>query len=140
MDRLIDAAAVLLFAGATAFVALYARGVLTERANDTAAAETYAAHVARVLPRLEGHAAAGSMRDRALVCDERERLADIAAIERELGDGRDDPGTAASLATGIDALRACVACTPEPHGCANAARAFTDVERRLSLPRTASGI
>jgi hypothetical protein len=145
MDRLIDVAAVLLlagaFAGATAFVALRAPGRFGSDAplRGSPSESTYAARVASAVPRLEAHVAAGSMRDRALVCDENARIADIAAIERDLGEG-DDPSIATPLASGLVAVRACVACTPEPSGCADAARAFRALETRLRMPRSAGDI
>jgi hypothetical protein len=142
MERWLDTAAVLLFAGATAFVALHARGWLgtdTHESPGVRQDELYSARVAAALPRLEGHVAAGSMRVRGLVCDERELLAEIADLEAAVGPG-DDPAISIPLAEGIAALRACVACTPEPQGCGAAARAFTVVEGRLALPRGASGI
>lgn len=154
MDRIVDAAAVLLFAGATAFVALYGREYFANDTNDaktandareqpllTNDAEPYASRVARALPRLERHAAEGSMRDRSLTCDDGDRLADIATIQDRLDRAPDvDPNVSATLAEGLRALRACVACTPEPAGCAAAARAFAKVEDRLALPRSAGGI
>ena len=142
MDRWFDTAAVLLFAGATAFVAFYARGWPGEGARHSPAVATeepYAERVAAALPHLERHVAAGSMRIRGQTCDARAQLAEIAELESSVGPG-DAPAIAGVLAEGIAALRECVACTPEPHGCADAARAFTVVEGRLSLPRGASGI
>ena len=119
MNRWIDTAAVLLFAGATGFVALHARGWFhtDERATPAPVAQgTYVERVAVALPHLERHVASGST--------------------QELG-GR---AVAVPLADGIAALRECVACTPEAHGCAAAARAFTEIEERLELPRGVSGI
>lgn len=142
MDRWSDAVAVLLFAGATAFVALHARGYLGSEihgAADLATEEPYATRVAVALPHLESHVAAGSMRARSTSCDERERLVEIASLEAAVGPG-DDRAISVPLAEGIAALRECVTCTPEPHGCAAAARAFTVVEGRLALLRGASGI
>src|SRR5690242_19836460 len=81
MERWIDTAAVLLFAGATAFVATHSRGLFgrdTAEAPTVVADEPYAARVAAALPRLERHVAAGSMRARGLACDASEELADIA--------------------------------------------------------------
>jgi hypothetical protein len=142
MERWIDTAAVLLFAGATAFVAFHARGGFGPARHEIAEPveiETHTARIAAALPRLEAHVAAGSMRMRDLPCDESGRLAEITALEAAIGEG-DDPAISVPLAEGIAALRQCVACTPEPHGCGAAARAFGIVERRLALPRGASGI
>jgi hypothetical protein len=142
MERWIDTAAVLLFVGATAFVAFHARGGFDPARHEIAEPmemETHAARVAAALPHLEAHVAAGSMRVRELTCDESARLAEIAALQAAIGEG-DDPAISVPLADGIAALRQCVACTPEPHGCGAAARAFGIVETRLSLPRGASGI
>lgn len=142
MNRWIDTAAVLLFAGATGFVALHARGWFhsDERATPAPVAqETYVERVAVALPHLERHVASGSMQARGATCDAAPALADIATLESEIGAGG-DPAIAVPLADGIAALRECVACTPEAHGCAAAARAFTEIEERLELPRGVSGI
>lgn len=147
MDRVVDAAAVLLFAGATAFVALYARGMFMNDPSrepmpePTPAVEPYAARVARTLPRLEANVAAASMRDRAAFCDWNERAAEVAALEEEIGPpGGEDRAIAEPLAQGIAALRECIACSPEPRGCAEAARAFAKVENRVGITGTAGGI
>lgn len=143
MERWVDIAGVLLFVGATTFVAAHARGWFRtdegHTSSFTASDEPYTARVAAALPQLERHVAAGSMRARGLVCDGGERLDEIAALEAAVGGG-DEPAISVPLAEGIAALRECVACTSEPQGCAAAARAFTIVERRLALPRGASGI
>jgi hypothetical protein len=142
MERWIDTAAVLLFAGATAFVAVHARGWLATdapRSSYLASEEPYATRVAAALPHLERHVAWGSMRTRTAPCDETARFAEIAELETAIGAG-DDPALATPLAEGIASLRACLACTPEPHGCADAARAFTTVEIRLEPATGPSGI
>src|SRR5687767_6879838 len=137
MERWFDAAAVLLLSGATALVALHARGYFASDVHElpaVAAEDSYSARVAAALPHLERHVAGGSMRSRELRCDEREALADIAQLEAAIGPS-DDPALSPPLVVGISALRACVACTPEPRGCADAARAFSLVEERLALRR-----
>jgi hypothetical protein len=145
MKHWFDAAAVTLFAGATGVVALHSRGWFATESHDvapTTTEESYAERVTAALPHLERHVASGSMRVRGLPCDESDALAEIARLETAVGPGDAGNHEAVSvpLATGIAALRQCVACTPEPHGCAAAARAFTVVEERLSLARGASGI
>lgn len=142
MERWFDTAAVLLLAGATALVALHSRGYFFGEQRDAPAAvaeESYSARVAAALPQLERHVANASMRERGLVCDERQALAEIAEIETAIGTG-DDPAISVPLEAGLAALRVCVACTPEPQGCAAAARAFAVIEERLSLPRGTHGI
>lgn len=142
MERWFDTAAVLLFAGATAFLALHSRGYLfgpSDESPEIAAEDSYPARVAAALPHLERHVANGSMRERDVACDESAALAEIAELETAIGPG-DDLAISLPLGQGIAALRACVACTPEPRGCADAARAFTLVEERLSLPRGTHGI
>jgi hypothetical protein len=142
MERWFDAAAVLLLAGATGLIALHARGYFASDSPDVPNAvpeESYAARVAAALPHLERHVANGSMRSRQLACDERDTLAEIAEIEAAIGPA-DDPALSIPLSAGIAALRACVACKPDPTGCADAARAFAFLEERLALPRGANGI
>lgn len=142
MQRWFDTAAVLLFAAATALIGLRAHQSIADGGDRPAALAPevrYEVRVAAALPHLERHVAAGSMRDRAETCDAEERLAEIAELEATIGQ-TDDPYIAKPLAEGLAALRQCVACTPEPEGCAAAARAFGLVERRLTLLRVESGI
>ena len=142
MDRWLDTAAVLLFAATAAGIALHSHGYVPAETQDvpaTAALDSYSGRVAAALPHLERHAASGSMRDRDLACDDRPVLAEIAAIEATI-EPADDPALSVPLGAGLSALRACVACTPEPRGCADAARAFSRVEELLSLPRGTHGI
>ena len=141
----IDAAAVALFAGATAFVALSARGWFGPTDERSAApaiersAIDYPARIEQALPRLEALVAEGSMRDRSnLTCNEERALAEIALVEANVGESR-DATIAEPFERGIVALRRGVACTPEIRGCSDAARAFTRVEIRLGLPRAATG-
>lgn len=152
MDRYVDAAAVLLFVGATAFVGLYARGFFDRHGEPTPETEppprtsVFALKVEEALPTLEGHVVAGSWkpRDARSTCaaDERRRIAELDAIERDLfaAELPSDRALAEPVAEALAALRMCVSCAPEKNGCAAAARALTRVESRLGLPRSAGGI
>lgn len=151
MDRYVDAAAVLLLVGATAFVGLYARGVFAPGEAEAPVApeartSTYVVKVEEALPSLEAHAAAGSWKardDRAsCAVDERRRIAELDALERDLDAAMlpSDRELAETVTDALVALRACVSCSPEKSGCAAAARALTRVEARLGRPRSAGGI
>lgn len=106
-------------------------------------AKTYESRVAEAVPRLETLVAAGSMRDRTGPCTDADAaLRELDMIASEVGPACADmdPVVAATLDEGLRAVRECVACTPEPRGCADAARALTRLESRLRLPSYAGGI
>ncbi len=150
MNRFVDAAAVLLFVGATAFVGLYARGFFDRHAEEATdpppRTSMFALKVEEALPTLEGHVVAGSWkpRDERATCaaDERRRIAELDAIERDLAASQrpSDGELAEPVAEALAALRMCVSCAPEKSGCAAAARALTRIEAHLGLPRSAGGI
>lgn len=149
MER-IDAAAVLLFVGATAFVALYARGVFDPRREappePPPRTSLFITKVEDALPTLEADVAAGSWKRRDLrigcLADERRRIAELDALERDLSavELPSDRELAERVADAMAAVRTCVSCAPEKAGCADAARALTRIESHLGLPRSAGGI
>lgn len=149
MER-IDAAAVLLFVGATAFVALYARGVFDPRRDmppePPPRTSLFVTKVEDALPVLEADVVAGSWKRRdlraACLADERRRTAELDALERDLFavELASDRELADRVADALAAVRICVSCAPEKSGCAGAARALTRIESQLGLPRSAGGI
>ncbi len=107
-------------------------------------AEQLAITLMRLVPELEEHVAAGSMKTRdsaaACVSDSRARTARIDGIERDVLEGTGyrrwtDPEArylAEPLHDAMAPLRACVSCSVEKSGCADAARALVTLERRLA--------
>jgi len=138
---IVDAAAVVVFAGATALFALRVHEEFARQVTEPPVA--YETRVASAVPKLEAFVASGSMRDRSGdSCNAATAgLRELDAVETSIGPAPNDgpSDVAAELENADGALRACLACTPEPHGCAAAARALTKLETRLRVPRWAGG-
>lgn len=123
----------ILFALATTFVFTHQPTPLAD--------DPFRARVETVLPLLEAHVVAGSDKDRddraECARDALVRTTDIDAIEAYLFEGKSTANDrlAEPLASGMKAARACVTCTEQIVGCADAARAFTRVENRLGWAR-----